>query len=432
VISNFDAFFRQLLGKVSYVTPRRIEQGPRPLNAQRELAPDARNLAEVLLFFQLNYPNTLFSGLIAFMSEAFPEIETITVKTQEDVQSTPPTAEPAILYRHARDRPIPLRLSGSGIEQMLALAIGVMTAQPGRLFLIDEPQAYLHPHAERSLLRLLDEHEHHQFIIATNSSVLLNARVISQARLLSIEEGATQVTEPVGRDLLLTELEITAGDLWLADAVLWVEGASEVEVFNVLAAELAPSDRAGLVIRRMPAEASRFSSENERRADATYQFCDEVSAAVAPLAVSMRFLFDPDDKSDDMKERIEKASRGRAVFLPVRELENLFLSARVIHASLVERSELLDQPAPSLADVVSELQETLRKTDDRKLYPRGLQTGEREESRVRGSEVLQRLYWNFTTSDYDKPDDARRLAQLAQEHEPAALEPLRGVLRLVL
>ena len=53
---------------------------------------------------------------------------------------------------------------------MLALAVGVLTATEPQLFLIDEPQAYLHPAAERSMLSLLESHPQHQYIIATHST----------------------------------------------------------------------------------------------------------------------------------------------------------------------------------------------------------------------------------------------------------------------
>jgi hypothetical protein len=260
----------------------------------------------------------------------------------------------------------------------------------------------------------------------------LNSRAISHARLLTISDGATRVNDVASQGEILTELEITAADLWLSEAILWVEGPSEVGVFELLAAELAGGPQSGVSIRKMPGAASRFTSDNERRAQETYGFIQEVIAAVTPLGVPTRFLFDSDDKSDELKERITVASGGRAEFLPVRELENLFLETDLLQAALTERSELVGCPAPTTADVEREFMDLLARHDDRRLYPRELRDGEAGRERVRGSEVIDRLYWHFTMSRYDKSEDGRALTALALARAPGLLDPLRDGLRRLL
>lgn len=414
----------KLVREVAFIGPRVITPGVRQLTPQPALQPDAGNLPNVIAQLQLAQPTTTFVELVSFMREAFPEVETVTAMPA----LAEGTAEPAIFYAEAPTTAVPLRLCGSGVEQMLALATGVLTVPDGRLFLIDEPQAYLHPHAERSFLSFLENHPEHQYVIATNSGFLLNARPIGNARLLTMEVGATRVTQVSSADELLTELEITAADLWLAEAVLWVEGPSEVAVVDLLAAELGGGRRLGLSIKRMPGSASRFTSENERRAQEVYRFCQEIIEAVTPLGIPTRFLFDSDDKSDEVKERIATASGGRAEFLPVRELENLFLDPQLVHAALSRRCQLLDRPTPGAPDVQRELDALLEQTGDQKLYPRGLSDGEVARDRIRGSEVLDRLFWIFTTSEYDKTEDGRTIAEMALEHDPGLLDPLRDVL----
>lgn len=142
---------------VAFIGPRLIEQGARQLVPQPELRPDARNLPNVVAYLQLARPTTTFAELVGFMQRAFPEIETVTVMPA----AAEGTGEPAIFYRES-SAAVPLRLCGSGVEQMLALATGVLTVPAGRVFLIDEPQAYLHPHAERSFLSFLESHAEHR------------------------------------------------------------------------------------------------------------------------------------------------------------------------------------------------------------------------------------------------------------------------------
>jgi predicted ATPase len=126
-----------------------------------------------------------FRALTDFMVEAFPEIQALTVMPGAGSQ----TGMLALNYEDIDD-PVPLEQCGTGVAQMLALATGILTAPGPRVFLIDEPQAYLHPHAERSLLRLLSQHPEHQYVIATHSNFLLSARPLSSARLLVVHVGS--------------------------------------------------------------------------------------------------------------------------------------------------------------------------------------------------------------------------------------------------
>jgi hypothetical protein len=96
---------------------------------------------------------------------------------------------------------------------------------------------------------------------------------------------------------------------------------------------------------------------------------------------------------------------------------------------LSQRCEVLGRSTPAIGDVSQALDLLLATTDDSKLYPRGLGNGEVARERVRGSEVLDRLFWQFTTSEYDKVEDGRSLAQTALDQEPVLLAPLRDVLR---
>ena len=325
--------------RILYLAPRRVDQGPRHLYQSTDLQPDARNLTDVLLNLILNHPYDTFAEVQSLMQTAFPGLRGLAVPTPEQSGGNNQLQGEPHVYFDGRADPIPLRLCGTGLEQMLALAIGVLTARGPQLVLIDEPQAYLHPHAERSMLRLFDEHPEHQFIIATHSHTLLRSQPLTQARLLSLEDGRTRVAHIQDEQQVLGELGISAADLWLVDRLLWVEGPTEERVFKLLAAEaLSAADRSTMGIRRMP-EASRFAGST-REAQAAYDFCAEVAKVIAPLAVQMLFVFDADEKSADFGERIQKASHDRAEFLPVRELENLFLEPELLHRGLVALCEL--------------------------------------------------------------------------------------------
>jgi hypothetical protein len=345
-VADLIALATDAAAAVNYVGPRQVSRGRQMLYAQAQLEPDGRNLTQVLYHLSVNHPVTRFRRLIEVIKESFPEIETLGVQVPPD-GSNQNQGEIVVHYSGRPDEPVPLRFCGSGVEQMLALTLGVLTASGPRIFLIDEPQAYLHPHAERSLLALFERHPQHQYLIATHSPLLLNSRPLDQSRLVTMEGGQTVVVEPTAADELLDEIGIRAADLWLADQILWVEGPSDVGAFEALMErELSPSKRAATSVREMP-DSSRFSARSSKQATATYRFCSSVVSAISPLPVAIRFLFDRDEKSPDVISAIKQSSGNRALFLPVRELENLLLDGDFLETAIRARCEDLEIATPN-------------------------------------------------------------------------------------
>ncbi|MDQ6710767.1 MAG: AAA family ATPase [Candidatus Dormibacteraeota bacterium] len=420
----------QLGQRISYIEPHRSGPSRPEFQLQPVLAPDGSNLTNVVATLYVDgatKPNSAFSKLQEFIKSAFPEI------TQIEVPMTPnpsPVTRPpfAEIFLGYGDLSVPLRLCGTGIEQLLVLGAGILTASSNRLFLLDEPHAFLHPSAERSLLSFLEDHTEHQYIVATHSGVFLNALPIGQSRLITMgSTGSTVITvETPGR--ILEEVGLTAADLWSADAILWVEGTSEEAVSELLSARLPRLRRRGVRIKAMPGT-SRFGSASEKTARAAFEFCQKVSEALAPMAVRMSFLFDADEKTEDLKERIRQTSGGRAQFLEVRELENLFLRPRCIYAAIVERCQQLEIAAPSVEDVETELLTQLGNVTDDKLYRQKDPPLAADPTLVAGSEVLSRMYWAFSRSPYDKIADGKRLAELILEEDPEGLAPLANALQ---
>ena len=408
---------------IAYLAPRRIQSGERATLAAPVLTPTGDNLLEVVYGLQTNQPTTGYRELLDFLRAAFPQIEVITARSSQ----TSSSAELHVIYRGSPEL-IPLSQCGTGIEQMVALGASILTQRAPRVFLIDEPQAYLHPHAERSLEAFLAQHEQHQYVIATHSSVFLTRHPLAATRLVTITDGASTVVQPGQASALLDELGVTAADLWLAERVLWVEGPTEVEVIARVMATLQDPQVQSIQIRAMPV-ASRFASRSERGAQDTFEFLRKVVEAITPLSVSMRFLFDSDEKSEVLKARIAEASGERAHFLPVRELENLLIDAPSIHELLAERCQQADVGVPSLEDIQGARAELLTMHDDRDLYPRGMIGGKTEEQCVVGSEVLNRLYERFLRTEYRKVRDGASLAAIVARNAPARFEPLLERLR---
>lgn len=308
---------------------------------------------------------------------------------------------------------------------MLSLATAVLSQPPGQVFLIDEPQAYLHPHAERSLLELIDAHCEHQYVIATHSHVLLNACPLHQVRLVSLDEaGASSIAAVDERQAMLESLGLRAGDIGLAEHVLWVEGPTEEEVLSALLEQELSGARRGIAVRRMPEGVSRFATTKEKKAKAAYSFLHELTDAVAPLPIEMSFLFDRNDKGEQQRARIDAASGRRAHFLAVREIENFFLDGRLIASALAVRAKETGQPAPGVAQVEENLDQLLAETSDSQLFPAGAPGANTARADIKGSEVLKRLFGKLLLREYDKVRDARLLAELADREILAPLAEL--------
>jgi hypothetical protein len=139
----------------------------------------------------------------------------------------------------------------------------------------------------------------------------------------------------------------------------------------------------------------------------------------------MAFLFDGDEKREELRTRISAATGERAHFLEVRELENLFLSALAIHSVLAQLCSEVGLPVPGQAEVDAHLNEILGLLGDRALYPSG--ASHSDSSRVVGSEVLRRLYWKWALTEYDKVRDGVHLALEIKSKAPERLRPLTSI-----
>lgn len=407
---------------IAHLAHRRIQPGRRGTLAQPYLMPDGQNLTELMIHIRSNRPS-IHSELMAFMKRAFPEIETVTA-TSGFTDADRGQAELTVFYAGAGDTPVPLTDCGTGIEQMLAVGSAIFTTEQPHVFLIDEPQLHLHPHAERSLLQLLDEHAHHQYIVATHSPSFLRAQPLSRTRLVTMTHGTSHVVDTtIEPTAIFQELGLTGADLWLAERIVWVEGDSDVSIVEEVLKIVGPP-AAGDVVRALPLH-TRFSSASARTAQRTFEFCARIASAVSPLPIEMVFLFDSDEKSDDVKTKITEVSGNRARFLPCREIENLLLDPKCITEVVQARAVAIDLDEPEAAEVEALYETLLSDLEDGELYPAGPPTpGERREDRVRGSVLLKRLYWELLKADYGKAQDGPTLAALIIQRSPERLAPL--------
>lgn len=410
---------RQSIAMNYYIAPRRSTQRM-AFVPTFSLDAGGEALTNVVGGLFTNERHRRFASLEELVRDVFPEVANVEVP----MSGNPPAAEIYLRVTQAgRDMTVPLRHSGTGIEQTLMLGAAVLTAPRGSLFLIDEPHAFLHPFAERRLLRFIRDHREHQYVVATHSPVFLTSYPVGHARLVVMSEAGSRVSDVGTHRDILEELEITAADLWSAESVVWVEGASEARVCRVI---LDTKERPkSAAVREMPS-AVRNSARGERLAREAVDFCIAVTEAVMPVDIRTSFIFDSDERPAALRERIQAATGGRAKFLPLRELENLLLSPAAIHADLIDICVDFGRTLPSREAIGADLAAVISSVEDRGLYPVRPEKG--DVARVVGSEVLRRLYWKWALMDYDKVRDGERLTRWLLAQEPDRLQPLVDLL----
>jgi energy-coupling factor transporter ATP-binding protein EcfA2 len=133
---------------------------------------------------------------------------------------------------------VPLSGTGTGVEQILFFVAMVLFSPADRIFLVDEPHVFLHPGAERELVAFLREHSEHSYVCATHSPVFIAAASPDATWLVTRDEHGSRVASvfayTISRATIFRELGISAGEVALAERILFVEGPSDNDIYPIL------------------------------------------------------------------------------------------------------------------------------------------------------------------------------------------------------
>ncbi len=195
-------------------------------SSQYELASDASNLAGRV--------NTLFGStehgrrVRQAMLEVLPAIEDVTFQHLKDSKVR--------VVVNEQGRPTPLEATGGGIEQVLSIILALTSESEQGIIFIDEPESHLHEGAQRRLANYIQNNiAKRQLFISTHSPVFMTAfRCASIFKTRITPDGATveHALNTEDQRLILDTLGAEAKTILQANATIWVEGSTEIEILR--------------------------------------------------------------------------------------------------------------------------------------------------------------------------------------------------------
>jgi hypothetical protein len=328
------------------------------------------------------------------------------------------------------DLAISLNHSGAGVRHILIQMLMAFSEPLPSIILIDELEHSLHPGATRELLELFaTDFSHHQFVIGTHSATAVaSSRPATIAIVKKSDERSTVQSvdrnELRYRQQLLAELGASVADLFGADAVLWVEGATEEICFPRILETLAnPAEFGPVVIKGL---IHTGDLERKRDADKILQIYDKLSGADALLPPAIGFILDDDGRTLQVKEDLRRRSKGRMSFTKRRMFENYLIQPSAIASVLSE----IDGMAAVSAEVVATW---LNEHAENQKYRAGVAAvvGEQWQTTIHAGTLLKDLFSELSQQrvHYERTEHSVKLTDWLLEHDSGAFAEIADLIR---
>ncbi len=142
-----------------------------------------------------------------------------------------PMVDKDVVYLKEGDSPDrPIYDLGDGIQSIILLTYKLFMAEEPTMFFIEEPEHYLHPGLQRTLIETFANHKEHMFFMTTHSNHFLD--LAQERNDVSIQQvsrkgGETIVAPAKAYGDVLTELGVRASSVLLANCSIWVEGVTD-------------------------------------------------------------------------------------------------------------------------------------------------------------------------------------------------------------
>ena len=309
---------------------------------------------------------------------------------------------------------------GTGLGQVLAILYVLCTAYTPYVILVDEPQSFLHPDAIRKLMSVMAQFPQHQYVLTTHSPAIISACSPSTIYLLKLEgpRSVALAVDPADHEALkavLAEVGARMSDVFGAEQVIWLEGRTEELAFPAILDKLCPGCRKGCLMLGVESTGD-FQRKDRNRWFYIYNRLADGSGLLPPAT---GFVLDRERRSPKDIEDIERAARGRAVFLRRRQFENYLLDAEAIAA--------VANDIEGFGNVTTE---QVQAWLDDKRASQYLADGEDWDVRTDAATVLSELFAEFseTRVAYRKTEHSVSLSNWLLAHKPDKLSEIADLL----
>jgi predicted ATPase len=151
------------------------------------------------------------------------------------------------LYVEFDNRRLPIESLGTGIHQVILLAIAV-TLIENAVVCIEEPEIYLHPELQKKFINYICEKTKNQYLVTTHSNAIFDCPKVNIFHC-ALENGCTKVEKvrvSSQKHLILDELGYRASDILQSNCIIWVEGPSDRIYLNKWISDRDPQLREGI------------------------------------------------------------------------------------------------------------------------------------------------------------------------------------------
>ncbi len=238
-----------------------------------------------------------------------------------------------------QEKQFPLYNLGDGLQNLIIITFPIFIERERCLYFIEEPDMFMHPGYQRTLMQTFSLFDQHQFFISTHSNHFLDMTIdypnISIFQFHKDEQHSNFSINPISNkdNNLLRELGVRNSSVFLTNASIWVEGITDRLYLRAYLKkyiqELNESDNEKYNINKNFKEDIHYSIVEYQGSNLVHWSFDKSKSETDKI--NTRFLCaeafviadgDITDKGN-RKEEFEKALGDKVYFLNCKEIENL-------------------------------------------------------------------------------------------------------------
>ncbi|MCY4466149.1 MAG: AAA family ATPase [Chloroflexi bacterium] len=320
---------------------------------------------------------------------------------------------------------------GTGVAQILAILYVVIVygEDEPKVIIIDEPHSFLHSSAVRELFRIIEENNHHQYIIATHSPTAIMS--VQKKRILLVQrEDMVSTVNSVAVDKnealedALCEIGAKRSDIFGMDSVVWVEGKTDENCFNLIMKQaMGGSLPFGTNIMGL---VNTGDLESRKHAKLAVQVYQKLSGGAGLLPSALGFVFDGD------KEGVHDDIDGEVSYLPRQTYENYLLELPAVIADLLNEKDDRKEQEYTVSQVSDWIKEN--KAND-KYYRDGVEHNENTWlQEINGANFIKALFraLTFKRRPYNKAKFGPILTKRILKQKPDHFKEIVDILKPLL